>query len=122
MAVTLGGIALPDDIVWTDELAWTPVAQAIARTLSGGQIIEETALQGGRPITLGGGVWAPRSTVLALRALAATATQTHTLDQRGDSYSVVFVRPNPITATPVIRYADPAPDDPHDITIRLRTV
>ncbi|MCR9089879.1 hypothetical protein [Algiphilus sp.] len=122
MAVTLGGIALPDDIVWTDELDWEPVAQARARTLNGGQIIEETTLQGGRPITLGGGVWVPRSTVLSLRTLAATAAQTHTLDLRGDTYTVAFVRPNPIQAVPVIRYADPVPDDPHEITIRLITV
>ncbi|MCK5770941.1 hypothetical protein [Algiphilus sp.] len=119
MAVTLGGISLPDDIVWLDELAGPQVAQARARTLGGGQVIEETALLSGRPITLGGGVWASRSTVLALRTLAADAGETHTLDLRGDTYTVAFVRPNPIEATPVIRYADPAAEDPHELTVRL---
>lgn len=122
MAVTLGGIALPDDIVWLDELAWSPVVQATSRTLSGAIVIEEATLQEGRPITLGGGVWVPRSDVEALLSLAATAGATHSLDLRGTAFDVVFRRPNAITATPVIQYADPAPEDPHEITIQLLTV
>lgn len=122
MAVTLGGISLPDDIVWLDELDWTPVQQAREYTLSGALVLQEAAVQAGRPITLGGGVWARRDTVEALRTLADAPAADHTLDLRGTEYTVAFVRPQPITATPVIRYADPAPADPHDITIRLITV
>lgn len=122
MAVTLGGIALPDDIVWLDEFAHQQVGQARERTLTGAQVIEETALTAGRPITLGGGVWVARSMVLALRTLAADAAETHTLDLRGDAYSVALVRPNPMTATPVVRYANPEAADFYDITLRLITV
>ncbi|MDT0496530.1 hypothetical protein RM530_04010 [Algiphilus sp. W345] len=122
MAITLASIALPDDLVWTDEFVHEPVGQALQRTLGGAQIIEETALIAGRPITLGtDNQWITRSTLLTLRALADTAGQIHTLDLRGDEYDVVFRRPA-ISARPVIEFADPTVDDFYAVQINLITV
>lgn len=118
MSVTLGGIALPDDISWVDELDWEPVTQAMKFTLSGVPIIEESATLGGQPMTLGR-VWVSRTTVLALRALAVDAGETHTLSLRGTDYDVVFRRPLGVQATPVIPYAEPDPDDDYELTLNL---
>ena len=52
--VILGGIELPDDMVWKDELDWCPVTQIITPTLTGSVVVEETASLSGRPITLTG--------------------------------------------------------------------
>lgn len=54
MAITLGALALPDGLAWADEHAWSPVAQATERTLSGALVLEEADKQKGRPITLSG--------------------------------------------------------------------
>jgi hypothetical protein len=122
MSVTLGGITLPDDLVWVDEFDFEPVAQASARTLGGVLISEETELLAGRDITLGAaGQWVERSVVIALRALAADAGETHTLSLRGTDYTVQFRRPA-IEARPVIEQADPLAVDPYEIRINLRTV
>lgn len=122
MPVTLGSITLPDDLVWIDEVGHDPVAQATQRTLGGVMVIEETELVAGVPITLGAeDQWVDRTTVIALRALAASAGQTHTLNLRGDAYTVAFRRPA-IEARPVIQYADPDAGDRYAIRINLITV
>lgn len=54
MAITLGALALPDGLVWSDEHAWTPIEQATERTLTGALVLEEAVKQKGRPITLAG--------------------------------------------------------------------
>lgn len=52
MAITLGALVLPSGLVWSDEFAWTPVAQNIERTLTGALVIEEATKTAVRPITL----------------------------------------------------------------------
>jgi len=122
MTITLDAIALPPDLVWVDEMAWEPIAQSTQRTLDGNQLVEETALSGGRPITLGTGEqWMPRSTLLALRALAATAGATHTLSLQGVDYSVAFRRPA-LTARPVFPFSVPEDGDYYAVQINLMTV
>ena len=49
-----GALTLPDGLVWSDEDAWSPIAQSIEYGLTGSQIINEAVKQGGRPITLRG--------------------------------------------------------------------
>ena len=41
MAITLGGLALPRGLRWTDELAWSPVAQSTEYGLTGALIVQE---------------------------------------------------------------------------------
>lgn len=122
MTTTLGAIALPDDLVVVDEFDYEPVAQVIQRTLGGVNVIEESPLVSGRPITLGTeGQWITRATLQALRALADLAGQTHALNLRGDLYTVAFRRPA-IAARPVIDYANPAAADFYTVQINLITV
>lgn len=80
MAITLINDAglnlrLPDGLVWEDESAWSPVAQATEYTLTGALILEEATKAAGRPITLVGGrsgltswAWLTRTEALALKA------------------------------------------------------
>ena len=39
MAITLGALTLPDGLVWSDEDAWSPIAQSIEYGLTGSQMI-----------------------------------------------------------------------------------
>lgn len=123
-AITLGGVTLPDDLQWTDEYAWSPVARTSAYSLTGALLIEEATKQAGRSITLGGDhAWLHLATLTALRALAATAGWTGTLvlaDAR--SFAVAF-RDDGITAEPVIFEAPSgAAEDQWRVTISLQTV
>lgn len=80
---TLDDIELPGDLEWIDEFDWSPVAAQTEVTLGGSLLVEESAQLAGRPITLrtgqaGSTLWGvvPRSTVLALQALANTPRDT----------------------------------------------
>jgi len=73
--ITLGSLTFPGDLEWTDEYRWTPVGQQVARSLTGALIIQASAMQAGRPITLeakgDGHVWLRRADVDAARGLLA---------------------------------------------------
>lgn len=110
-------ITLPDGLIWTDEFAWSSISQSTDIALSGALLIQEGQQLAGRPITLGGD-WAPRSTVLALRAWAEGLDVQMTLDLRGTEYLVRWRRPA-LQATPVIVYAEPDPGDWYELTVNL---
>lgn len=135
MTASLAGIDLPYDIQWTDEFTAWKVGQIIRPTLTGALVVQESALQAGRPITLrgfdDGGMRyvAPisLSTLNALRALEETAggdNMTLILPAAGDttrSFTVRFRRTDgaAIEATP-IKYIVPAEAaDRYLATIRL---
>jgi hypothetical protein len=123
-AITLGGVTLPDDLQWTDEYAWSPVARASTYSLTGSLIIEEAAKQAGRPITLGGEhVWLHLSTLTALRVLADTPGWTGILVLADERQFTVAFRENGITAEPVF-FESPsgAAEDQWRVTILLQTV
>lgn len=52
MSFTLDGIDLPEDLLWSDEFTSWKVGQVIKTSLTGARIIQQGALQAGRPITL----------------------------------------------------------------------
>jgi hypothetical protein len=121
VGISLGGIALPDGLVWEDELDWTPVVQSSGYALDGSLILEEAERLAGRPITLRGGptwVWMARADLLALIAalevpgVSLTLTlhdaSTHTVTARRDS--------TPVTARPVPAVMDSGPADPSGAT------
>lgn len=55
MAITLGALPLPDNLHWSDEFSWSPVAQSAGEySLTGALLLQESAKQAGRPITLVG--------------------------------------------------------------------
>lgn len=78
----LGTVTLPDDLIWSDEYAWSPVSQAVDITLGGALMIQEAAQLKGRPITLVGAddrAWLTSAQIEDLRLLANTANATHSL-------------------------------------------
>lgn len=77
-SITLGGIELPVDLQWSDEFSAWKVGQVIRPSLTGALIVQEAAMQAGRPVTLqsqdlGGGVYVATVTLTVLEALMASA-------------------------------------------------
>ncbi len=70
------GVALPlsDDLLWTDEHAWTPAVASVSYLVTGALLVQSAVRQAGRPITLAGAIdmaWVTRATVTALHEWAA---------------------------------------------------
>ncbi len=110
--ITLDGLQLPDNLIWQDELDWTPVAGSYKYTLQGRLILFAVARNNdaGRPITLGGGVWVRRSLLLTLSEWAAEPYRRMELRLHDGVSRSVFWRVGemPISAVPVIgSLADP---------------
>lgn len=122
MSIILGGITLPDDMQWPDELSWSPVLQATHTSAAGALHIDEITRLAGRPITLvSAGAWLTRAQLDALRALAATPGSL-LLSYYGTDYTVAWRHSEgAIAATEVQRLAHPAAEPGHyyDATLRL---
>lgn len=132
--ITLGAIVLPFDMEWTDEFNWLPTAQQVEVASDGALIVEESAQLAGRPITLEGRLdgnvgFAPtaRSTVIALRTLAATPRDTPLLLTLGDdrTFNVLFRHADGAPAVEAKAYKHIVPqyaDDRYSLTLRLMQV
>lgn len=135
--ILLAGIELPADLQWIDEFTAWRVGQQVKTSLTGARIVQESALQAGRPITLqtqreGDAYIAPVS-LEVLRQLQASEEQPRTgslqllmpAHNGGErSFPVRWRRTEgaALEATP-INYAVPALDgDYFSITLRLMTV
>jgi len=92
--MNLGDFALPAGLRWTDEYPWTGRQRSIERSLSGAVLVQSSAVDVGRTITLSGDTaWITRAGLETLQALAgADATQLLTLHD-GRSVAVVFNEP-----------------------------
>lgn len=67
-------LLLPDDLLWTDEHAWSPTVASASYLVTGALLIQSATRQAGRPITLVGApdmAWVTRATAEQLRAWAA---------------------------------------------------
>jgi hypothetical protein len=67
-------LLLPDDLLWTDEHAWSPAVASTSYLITGALLIQSALRQSGRPITLVGApdmAWVTRAAVEQLRAWAA---------------------------------------------------
>lgn len=129
MAMTLDSIDLAADpalggeqLEWTDEFDWTPVAQEQERSLSGALLLQYGAKQHGRPITLksNGAAWFTQATVRSLEVLRDIPGKVMPLVlPDGRAFSVVFDHSQsaPLKATPLFRKV--APDDGHLYEIEL---
>lgn len=121
ISLTNGATALqlPDDLIWTDELTWSAVAQSTERGIFGTLIIDAMARNGGRPITLqgdGDSAWIDRGTLRALKAWADVPGLRMALDVRGDQFTVVFDHggeeaSRAIAMAALIEYSDKNDDD-----------
>ena len=66
--------ALPDDLLWADEHAWSPAVASVSYLLTGALLVQSATRQAGRPITLVGPsdmAWVTRATVATLHTWAA---------------------------------------------------
>ncbi len=120
-------IHLPDDLLWTDEHAWTPAVAAVSYLLTGALLVESAARQKGRPITLVGPTdmaWVTRATVNTLYAWAETPERQFALtlfDQR--LFTVAFRHhETAIEAEPVMGFPARHPEDFYRLTLRLMEI
>jgi hypothetical protein len=118
----LGDMLLPDGLQWTDRHDWSPVAQEVARTISGAQVVFCAAITGGRPVTLAaeeGVAWLSLAVVEELSSMAAQPGAAYLLEWEESSLLVMFRHhdPPPISVVPIWPH--------HELftgTIRLMTV
>ena len=116
MNITLDSLQLPDDMVWKDELDWTPVGQTITPTLDGSLLLEDNPLFSGQPITLVG--IADRSLVLQLKALEAQLSSPMVLALHDGKLRTVYWRRPGVKASPYgDEFADPTADDPYNLEL-----
>jgi len=67
-------LALPDDLLWSDEHSWSPAVASVSYLITGALLVQSAVRQGGRPITLVGAAdmaWVTRATVEQLHAWAS---------------------------------------------------
>jgi hypothetical protein len=119
----LGG----DQLEWTDEFGWDPVAQEQERSLSGALHISEGQKLYGRPISLASndGAWFTLSTVRALEALRdRIGIQMLLTLPTGTTHYVTWNRTEgaPLEAKPLWRRVNPSDDELYQVTLRLITV
>jgi len=122
MAVTLDGINLSIDLIWSDEYGFSHVTQSVKKSLTGALIIQEATQTKGRKIGLKGGqdaAWITRATADLLQAKVDTVDLTMTLIWHGVSYQVRFDRSgnvSPILLQEVYELADPDADHVYSIS------
>lgn len=117
----LAGVELPDDLVWTDEWAWSPYAESVGHALDGTLLVDRSAAAlAGRPITLAGAddrAWLDRATLDALRDLLGDTSLALTLAD-GRAFTVGWrYGDGPIEADAI-----PGSDWHNNVTLRLREV
>lgn len=120
-------IQLDPDMRWTDENNWSPVAQAVSRTITGSLDIQVASMTAGRPITLepedDGSAWMPSRVVEQLRNFAAVPGLQMTLTLRNVGRTVIFRHQDGgLEARPVTHYSDRDEDDPYLCVIRLMEI
>lgn len=123
-------IPLDIDLYWADELAHSPVAQAVDKGLTGALIIQVDGEPEapGRPITLQPeddfSAWMIREDVDTLNAWAAIAGLVMQLTLRGVTRDVMFRHHEPpaLSAKPVQHLNDVQPGDLYLVTFKFMTV
>lgn len=135
--ILLAGIELPADLQWTDEFTAWRVGQQVRNSLNGAMIVQESARQAGRPITLqttrDGTAYVGVVALPIVRALQASESEARLsplelvmpAHNGGDrTFQVRWRRVDgPAIQVEPTRFAVPALDsDLFSITLRLMTV
>lgn len=120
-------LTLPDDLLWSDEHAWTPAVTVVSYMLTGALLVESAARQKGRPITLVGGAdmaWVTRETVNALYGWATQPNRQFELTfTDGRVFTVVFRHhETAIDAEPVLGFPARHNNDFYRLTLRLMEI
>ena len=124
-------LALPDDLMWSDEHAWTPVVSSVSYLLTGALLVESATRLAGRPITLVGAIdmaWVTRAVITTLHTWAAvpltdtTGRFTLTLGD-GRAFAVAFRHTETaIEAEPVLGFPARSDADRYRLTLRLMEI
>lgn len=132
MSITLtpdgqGAIALPDDLIWTDEFQWQAAVSNVTTTTTGGIIVQGGARTAGRPITLAGSInyaWLLRPDLQALTAEADVFGTQYTLQLHDATQYTVQWAPGEgrIQAEPVREVANPSATTRYFMTLHFITV
>lgn len=120
-------VALPDDLLWSDEHAWTPAVAAVSYLLTGSLLVESGTRQKGRPITLAGSAdmaWVTRDTLNALYGWAGVAERAFSLALLdGRVFTVAFRHhEGAIEAEPVKGFPARHDTDFYRLTLRLMEI
>ena len=124
MSQTLNGLPLGegDNLIWTDELEWTPLEQTKTYGQTGKLVCQSGIKHGGRPVTLMGD-WATRAQLDALMATQLLG-KPMTLVLGSKTLSVWWdATQTPIEATPLGPRVDAweTPDLQYEVTYRFFT-
>ena len=128
MSITLDAIALPEDLIWSNEYDWSKVAQDVKKSLTGALIIQESSQAKGRLITLTGGIdfaWVTKATLDLIQAEIDTVDNTMILTINGQAYTVMFIRggnTSPMVAKQIEELSNPDADDFYSITLNFMEV
>ncbi len=118
----LNALAIPGDLIWTDEFNWNPVERATEYAVTGAMIVDVGERLAGRPITLESkddGGWVARDTLLALYSMAGNKSLAIVLTHvDGRTFNVTFADP-PFEAEQVVAYSDPVGATWYQLTLRL---
>lgn len=121
-------LALPDDLLWSDEHAWTPAVASVSYLLTGALLVQSATRQVGRPITLTGAVdmaWVTRAVLTTLHAWAAVPLDTDSGRFElsladGRVFTVAFRHAEtPIEAEPVLGFPARSDADFYRLTLRF---
>ena len=124
MSQTLNGLPLGegDNLIWTDELEWTPLEQTKTYGQTGKLVCQSGIKHGGRPVTLTGD-WVTRAQLDALMATQLLGAPM-TLVLGSKTLSVWWdATQTPIEATPLGPRVEAwdAPDLQYEVTYRFFT-
>ena len=124
-------LLLPDDLLWSDEHAWTPAVSSVSYLITGALLVQSATRQAGRPITFVGPAdmaWVTRSTLETLRSWAAVALSDTsgrfalTLAD-GRNFTVAFRHQDTaIEAEPVLGIPARSDADFYRLTLRLMEI
>lgn len=124
-------LPLPDDLLWTDEHAWSPAVTSVSYLLTGALLVQSAAKQAGRPITLVGPsdmAWVTRAAVNQLHGwaaapLAAGSGRFELTLRDARVFTVAFRHQEAaIEAEPVLGFPAQADTDFYRITLRLMQI
>ncbi len=104
MAITLGGVTLPDAIIWQDRKQEFPVRQELKVTVGGSMRVIAESVTGFRPITLTANEnqgWFDKATYDALLAISIVPGAEYTFDFHGEDTLQVIFRHNDYPALDV---------------------
>jgi hypothetical protein len=121
-------LVLPDDLLWSDEHAWSPAVSSVSYLLTGALLVQSATRQAGRPITLVGApdmAWVTRALVDTLYSwaaipLSATAGRFELTLSDARVFTVAFRHADTaVEAEPVTGFPARAATDFYRLTLRL---